>query len=181
MCGDFNVRTGTGNGTRDAENLDIVFCNRDCDKESFPRRSNDTHVNTFGNQLIDLCDTYECMIFNGLTECGLYDSCTYISKTGSSVIDYLIMSSDLFYSVYVDSLDVGSLIDSDHIPVTLKMKTLGAANFNMKVLRNNPKLINNCFRNKTKEQSFQCCIRSDEIQDLFLKATAEIILDMEKH
>ena len=55
------------------------------------------------------------------------------------------MSSDLFYSVCVDSLDVGSLIDSDHIPVTLKMKTLGAANVNMKVLRNNAKVINNCF------------------------------------
>ena len=25
MCGDFNARTGTGNGTRDAENLDDVF------------------------------------------------------------------------------------------------------------------------------------------------------------
>ena len=78
MCGDFNARTGTGNGTRDAENLDDVFCNTDCDKEPFPRRSNDTHLNTFGNQPIDLCDMYECMILNGLTECGFYDSCTYI-------------------------------------------------------------------------------------------------------
>ena len=63
MCGDFNARTGIRNGTRDAEDLDDVFCNRDCDKEPFPRRSNDTHVNTFGNQLIDLCDMYEFMIF----------------------------------------------------------------------------------------------------------------------
>ncbi len=81
MCGDFNARTGIRNGTRDAEDLDDVFCNRDCDKEPFPRRSNDTHVNTFGNQLIDLCDMYECMILNGLTECGFDGSYTYISKT----------------------------------------------------------------------------------------------------
>ena len=33
---------------------------------------------------------------------------------------------------------------------------------------------------KTKEQSFQCCIRSDEIQDLLRKATEEIILDADK-
>ena len=45
------------------------------------------------------------------------------------------MSCDLFYSVCVDSLDVGSLIESDHMPVTLKMKISGAANVNMKVLK----------------------------------------------
>ena len=123
---------------------------------------------------------YECMILNGLTECGFDDSYTYISKTGSSVTDYFVMSCDLFYSVCVDSLDVGSLIESDHMSVTLKMKALGAANVNMKVLRNNTKVINNCFWNKTKEQSFQCCIRSDDIQDLLRKATDEIIIDADK-
>ena len=142
MCGDFNARTGIRNGTRDAEDLDDVFCNRDCDKEPFLRRSNDTHVNTSGNQLIDLCDMYVCMILNGLTECGFDDSYTYMSQTGSSDIDYFIMSCDLFYSVCVDSLDVGSLIESDHMPVTLKMRISDVANVNMKVLRKNPKVIN---------------------------------------
>ena len=71
-------------------------------------------MNTFGNQPIDLCDMYECMIFNGLTECGFDDSCTYIPKTVSSAIDYFIMSRDLFYSVCVDSLDVGSLTVRSH-------------------------------------------------------------------
>ena len=33
---------------------------------------------------------------------------------------------------------------------------------------------------KTKEQSFQCCIGSDEIQDLLRKATHEIMLDADK-
>ena len=32
------------------------------------------------------------------------------------------MSRDLFYSMRVDSLDVRSLIESDHMPVTLTMK-----------------------------------------------------------
>ena len=137
-------------------------------------------MNTFGNQLIDLCDMYECMILNGLTECGFDDSCTYISKTGSSVTDYFIMSCDLLYSVCVDSLDVGSLIESDHMPVTLKMRISEVANVHMKVLRNIPKVINKIVWDKTKEQSFQCCIGSDEMQDLLRKATDEIILDADK-
>ena len=66
------------------------------------------------------------------------------------------------------------------MPVILKMKISGAANVNMKVLRNNPKVINKIVWNKTKEQSFQCCTGSDEIQDLLRKATDEIILDADK-
>ena len=34
----------------------------------------------------------------------------------------LSMSRDLFYSMRVDSLDVRSLIESDHMPVTLTIK-----------------------------------------------------------
>ena len=66
------------------------------------------------------------------------------------------------------------------MPVILKMKISGAANVNMKVLRNNPKVINKIVWNKTKEQSFQCCTGSDEIQDLLRKATDEIILDADE-
>ena len=36
----------------------------------------------------------------------------------------------------------------------------------MKVLRNNPKVINKIVWDKTKEQSFPCCIGSDEIQEV---------------
>ena len=97
---------------------------------------------SLSNQLIDLCDMYECMILNGLTECGFDDRYTYISKTGSRVIDYFIMSCDLFYSASVDSLDVGSLTEWDHMPVTIKMRISDVANVNMKVLRKNPKVIN---------------------------------------
>ena len=82
--------------------------------------------------------------------------------------------------MYVDSLDVGSLIESNHMPVNLTMKISGAANVNMKVLRNNPKVINKIVWDKTKEQSFQCCIGSDNIQGLLRKATDRIILDAGK-
>ena len=36
----------------------------------------------------------------------------------------------------------------------------------MKVLTNNPKVINKIVWDKTKEQSFPCCIGSDEIQEV---------------
>ena len=116
MCGDFNARTGTQNGTWNTEDLDDMCCDKNSDTKPFPRRSNDIQMNTFGNQLIDLFDMYECMILNGLMECGFDEGFTYISKTGCSVIDYFIMSCELFYSVreYDESLDVGNLVETDH-------------------------------------------------------------------
>ena len=49
------------------------------------------------------------MISNGLTECGFDDGYTYVSKTGSSVIDYFIMSCELFDRVHVEYFKVGSV------------------------------------------------------------------------
>ena len=103
LCGDFNSRTGTRNDTWNTEDLDDMCCDKNSNTEPFPRRSNYIPTNTFVSQLLDLCDMYQCIILNGLIECGFDEGYTYISKTGSSVIDYFIMSCELFHSVCVVS------------------------------------------------------------------------------
>ena len=55
---------------------------------SFPRKSQDNHTNAFGQQLIELCSMCECLILNGLSEYGFDDSYTFVSKSGTSVLDY---------------------------------------------------------------------------------------------
>ena len=79
MCGDFNVRQEPEMEHGTLKILLTCFVIVTVIRRT--RRSNDTHVNTFENQLIDLCDMYECMILNGLIECGFDGSYTYISKT----------------------------------------------------------------------------------------------------
>ena len=61
----------------------------------------------------------ECLILNGLSEYGFDDSCTFVSKSGSSVVDYFLVSCDMFSSVCSTSLEVESMIKSDHFPVVM--------------------------------------------------------------
>ena len=70
----------------------------------FPRKFQDLIVNTFGLQLIDFCDMYDCVILNGLCEGEHDNSFTYIASCGASVLNYYIMSCDLYHSTYSGSL-----------------------------------------------------------------------------
>ena len=62
---------------------------------------------------------YECLILNGLSERGFDDSCTFVSNSGSSVVDYFLLSCDMLYSVCITSLEVENMIESDHLPVVV--------------------------------------------------------------
>ena len=61
----------------------------------------------------------ECLILNGLVEYGFDDSCTFVSKSGSSVVDYFLVSCDMFSSVCITTLEVENMIESDHFPVVM--------------------------------------------------------------
>ena len=82
---------------------------------SFPRKSQDNHTNVFGQQLIKLCSVCECLILDGLSEYGFHDSCTFGS--GSSVVDYFLVSCDMFSSVCITSLEVENMIESTTSPL----------------------------------------------------------------
>ena len=62
---------------------------------------------------------YECLILNGLSERGFDDSCTFVSNSGSSVVDYFLLSCDMLSSVCITSLEVENMIESDHLPVVV--------------------------------------------------------------
>ena len=83
------------------------------------RNSQDSTKNVFGNQLIDFCSMFNCSIVNGLSGRGFDDGFTYICNTGNSVIDYIIVSNDLFSVEFVSSLEIALRVESSHLPLSI--------------------------------------------------------------
>ena len=75
--------------------------------------------NVFGNQLIDFCSMFNCSIVNGLSDRGFDDGFTYVSNTGSNVIDYIIVSNDLFSVEFVSSFEIAPCVESSHLPLSI--------------------------------------------------------------
>ena len=121
LCGDMNARTS--NHSIHTLNLD----NPDHDSEEcndFQRSSYDKKSNLFGNQLLELCQMTDSAILNGLHKFGHFeDGYTYISKQGSSTIDYFIASTEMITKELFVNLSIKERLDSDHMPVELIMKT----------------------------------------------------------
>ena len=116
LCGDLNARTASENYTGIAEDFQDIMLQAN---SIFPRKSQDIIVNTFGQQLLDFCNMYDCVILNGLCEGEHDNSFTYIASCGASVSDYYIMSCDLYHSTYSGSLVVEGYTESHHLPVVL--------------------------------------------------------------
>ena len=77
---------------------------------SLGRRSKDRTVHKFGKSLLNMCFMLDCIIVNGFYNSDVDGEFTYVSPHGSSVIDYFIISEDLF-SAHCE-LRVGNRVDS---------------------------------------------------------------------
>ena len=121
LCGDWNARVG--NGSRP----DSIVCDRYVDSIDdddylpdvpLPRRSLDSICNPHGIKLLDLCKSTSMRIANGRLgsdhQIGTY---TYTCHTGSSVIDYLLLSQHDFS--HIANFKIGSFCEwSDHAPLS---------------------------------------------------------------
>ena len=126
LSGDLNARTGTAEDyvivderIHEFSHYDDLFSN----DIATIRCSKDSIVNTFGRVLLNMCISYSMCILNGRvgndTDVGEY---TYHGHSGSSVIDYFICSSDMFYICENIKVDISP--ESDHMPVVLLLGTL---------------------------------------------------------
>ena len=176
LCGDLNARTGSKNCKKVNDNFDDTLTE---EGEIFPRRSQDKDTNTFGEQLLELCSMYECVILNGLVDYSFDDSCTFISKAGTSVIDYFIMSSDMLLLANVDSLQVQSQIDSDHMPVVMSISVAQKDGVENVTKQNEDytskkQAAERFVWKKEKEDEFLRCFKSKPIQSKLASAKAKI-------
>jgi len=129
VCGDLNARTGCENAVLDDDDDEWRDEWRPYDKTNvdnyvFTRNSDDRELSIFGRELINICNSFDCVIANGLCRFGFDDSLTFVSSTGGSTIDYFIISSDLCLQHRIRSLRVLPLIESPHSPVCISVNTL---------------------------------------------------------
>ena len=118
LTGDFNARTGLLKDYIDYDNSEYLPSNDllDADIFNMPRNNVDKvgASNNFGRSLIDLCIKYKIHIVNGRKEGDKYGEITCITANGTSVVDYTIVSTNIF-----DSIESFTILPNDrftHFP-----------------------------------------------------------------
>ena len=104
LSGDFNARTKYLLDLISDDSLEFIFGDVACSNDplsllEFPRKNKDSNYNSFGISLVDMCSVLDTHILNGRGFQDREGHITCISGNGSSVVDYCIVSSDLFQFV----------------------------------------------------------------------------------
>lgn len=113
LMGDFNCRTG------DLQKISKKILPFQSAVESFNRNSKDKCINQNGTKMLELLDDFSLVILNGRVKDDILGELTFINAIGSSVIDYVCVSSDAI--VNVNYFKVDSQIFSDHLPILLSI------------------------------------------------------------
>ncbi|VDI41162.1 Hypothetical predicted protein [Mytilus galloprovincialis] len=98
LCGDLNARSGSEPDFIQNDVYDThlpIYNDYDCDTIQDVRHSYDSKVDVRGRQLLDLCISTKMRILNGRVLGDLYGKFTCHKPTGSSVVDYVIVSEAL--------------------------------------------------------------------------------------
>ncbi len=124
LCGDFNSRTGLLKdhiALDSCDNFPHLPRNYDPDPENIRNRCNlDTTINNYGRQLIDVCNGQFLCILNGRVIGDYFGNYTCLKYNGSSVVDYNLISKDIF--TLVESFTILPLTEfSDHRTLSLHL------------------------------------------------------------
>ena len=116
IAGDFNARTGNKQDFIHNDNMDFTDFAEfyPCDGFDAERLSRDEETNTFGESIIELSCSFGVHMLNGryTDRPGEF---TCLPSTGKSVVDYIIMDTELHSRV--KSFAVLPNTDSDHHPI----------------------------------------------------------------
>ena len=114
VFGDLNSRIGEWNLSRD-ENIEYTVSN-DIPETFGSRKTNDNITNTFGKELINLCEICQLVPLNGNTEGDSEGKHTFVSNQGKSVIDLALVSADIF-DMDLCCFHVLPRVESPHSPI----------------------------------------------------------------
>jgi hypothetical protein len=123
LVGDLNARTAAEPDYIQDDNAAYIpggnfYCVSDFD---IKRTSCDKEVNIFGEHLLEICKSLDIHIVNGRAPSDQTGQMTFISSRGASVIDYFVVSSQLFpviKDMYVVPNDI-----TNHLPVLLYLNS----------------------------------------------------------
>jgi len=131
IAGDFNARTKDYLDFVPDDNLRHIFGNVSYNGDDFSmhRNNKDTKHNNYGTSLTDLCCLLDVHIVNGRLFNDLEGNYTCTAGNGASVVDYIIISSDLFS--FVKAFSILDRDDSDHFPINCKLSLTLSENYNL--------------------------------------------------
>ena len=179
ICGDLNSRTASMNYCSDVDISDLEQSQISNDN-TFPRESQDSHVNVFGEQLLDFCNVFDCVILNGLCESEFDNSYTFIAAAGTSTVDYFISSCELLSNVHFGSLLVESETYSDHLPIvmTLEIGNVISADID-KTLPSADSEFEKIIWNDEREDEYVKSLETVEIQNRLIIAAQTMDVDID--
>ena len=176
VCGDLNARTSSFNYNNDPLNemIDLFDTDNDfeqCTNNLSQRVSKDKTINAFGRYLLGLCDEFHLIITNGLKSIPSHsEAFTYVSNSGCSVIDYIIVSDTLVSQCL--SQNVSNIIESKHAVVELHL-LVNSQSPDVQRQRNNvPRTIIAKYKwDESKRNNFCSVMNSDSAKEIITEAT----------
>jgi hypothetical protein len=122
LFGDTNARTGTENDLLDNNSFHLPSPFHSGNIGTFyKRKSKDSLCNARGRELIDLCLSANLVIVNGRTFGDYYGKATCFQYSGNSVVDYCLISDQIFEKVLFFQVEDHIPHLSDHAKLTLKL------------------------------------------------------------
>ena len=180
LLGDFNSRCGNLKDNLDKNDysdglVEVV------QTDLLPRTSKDSHTNNMGHELISFCKSMQLFICNGRV--GSDMNVGDLTCKNASIVDYVIMSSDMFKNLmYFHILDFNELYSDVHCPINIVFDI----SHNLKNEQNNTCVNKENISNSTsikwdasKTEELINCIQDDRINSLHSNLNA-LLSNIEK-
>ena len=129
ITGDLNSRTSDISSESAMFKDDINTNDVSSGPTNVGRDSQDKNLNRFGKLLLNMCTAFDLKILNGSCHGDLEGCYTFVCKSGCSVVDYFIMSSELA-NYFAGSIKL-NVLQSDitkHLPVSLEITVCDNSN-----------------------------------------------------
>ena len=121
--GDFNSRIGTKADfiVEDRKDLDFLPEGYELDTFTTHRNNEDVSLNSYGEQLIQLCIASKLRVLNGRTRGDLQGHFTYLGYQSCSTVDLVLASENIFQTNLIQYLSVQNFTTfPDHRPMLLR-------------------------------------------------------------
>ena len=106
----------------DTKNLDFLSQGYELDTFTTHRNNEDVSLNSYGEQLIQLCIASKLRLLNGRTRGDLQGHFTYLGYQGFSTVDLVLASENIFQTNLIQYLSVQTFTTfSDYRPILLKI------------------------------------------------------------
>ena len=118
LLGDFNARTGKSKDSVSSDGNNYIANDQsDLAPKLLSRQSFDSVCNSHGDNLLNLCKTFDLTILNGRVKGDSLGQITYHGAKGVSTVDYIITNQQFFPNINYFIVNQPTPL-SDHSPIS---------------------------------------------------------------